>query len=1185
MGIEERFVDPNTQEAPLPEYNKIVSPLNNPYHYIYDNENYFEEWGDPPSEAKFGCLIAVRGTFDGFANEGVLDNPSTQTTNILFNDTQLLICGNSMPLGTGASKMIEDTITNYMSNTLKPGQEVTFFIQPCNGTPMAGVPDQNAPFKKTYKNDKIPDAVKDILKYYGVSKGGDFLRYGDIDRRIFKEIKDQDFFDHDCRVPYVEDAYRLYTRIGEAFYNNGRNKYMKYRDPNWKWSQAPSTRTIDGYSYLQIKVFDLGLYPDQCNRIYRAAYYDYQEYLPKWCTPLYSTAWKQIQKSHTEVKMAKKIKYVTKTKIEKVKVGEETVWEDRWIEDSIESINTVMAPYSSSEKAIMEFIPAEEYNGSFAITMNTGHWYGFIIKEFNYNKETGETIGSGTVIGGSGFAYRGTWTFNKNTTQITADNRSAVAMSWSDRSTYYGDWTMMWDGHNQNYGYRDTLYRYQCNKRYHDFIAQYQNNKPELDYDTVLEYFRARKQYLENRKIQLQTDSRIGTDSNWAWNRDTFYNNKELSEITETYNTMLNYTQAQKNACNYDYVLNDYLSILDSSFTHEYSSYNQKLKAYSDKYGLTYTLAQHPHAVDGGILIEPQMPEAPKNNGWGDYANHDTSKALKINSFGNLSFHTGKKYIIYTRECPGGGEEAEKFIYQSFDVDYDFNVKALTKKDKKVPKYEDQEIEYQEPVQYIAEEPEEVYEWEEVEVVDYMYLQYYDEEDRENMLKEIGKRVREIRALAFEMLDGRDYYSVISQDYISMQGISHSTALKLSKLFHDYLIRNCHYGESEFSKSFYAPFSSGKYSAESEGFALAYKFLCNRYSIPTQIMTGYNFIDVKTGQQTPEGIFHAWNRTLFQPQPENEVEQPKPGCLILVGGEYTKSDAYALVCSWYWKGDLSKVLNKALSDLESKVSGGGTWTLYYQKPVKCWSHVQVDPSYIKSWSVSKSNISSVKSQIKTYFDSHIFKTSNNMPDTAINGDDYGDYKYRYFRKYGINHIGEYNCAKVIEDAIQQYDQEHANNYSISGTLTSYEDLQYSKKWNGKVSGFPASSYYNQQESHSFYNGYYQFDHINWIETDVCLDHPDFYKAGSSGASKPRGTFFSVNSNRIYEREDAGYRITGKYLYTNYGFECYANFVGQDNHYGQITSSGKIKDESIRDFLPTAIFDPDEEHPWVPMPGA
>ena len=110
MGIEERFVDPNTQEAPLPEYNKIVSPLNNPYHYIYD-ENYFEEWGDPSSEGQRGCLIAVKGDFESTSVDTYSKNLSPSS---FWNGVSLLICGLWVPLGTGASKEIEDAIYKYM---------------------------------------------------------------------------------------------------------------------------------------------------------------------------------------------------------------------------------------------------------------------------------------------------------------------------------------------------------------------------------------------------------------------------------------------------------------------------------------------------------------------------------------------------------------------------------------------------------------------------------------------------------------------------------------------------------------------------------------------------------------------------------------------------------------------------------------------------------------------------------------------------------------------------------------------------------------------------------------------------------------------------------------------------------------------------------------------------------------
>ena len=202
------------------------------------------------------------------------------------------------------------------------------------------------------------------------------------------------------------------------------------------------------------------------------------------------------------------------------------------------------------------------------------------------------------------------------------------------------------------------------------------------------------------------------------------------------------------------------------------------------------------------------------------------------------------------------------------------------------------------------------------------------------------------------------------------------------------------------------------------------------------------------------------------------------------------------------------------------------------------------------------------------------EVANFMPESDIDGkfetniDD--PVRYRYFHKYGIIHTGEYNCAKVIIDAIDKYDKDHKMNYFINPSSTAIEDLIYSRKWDGKVNGYPKSSYFGQEESHGFHNGYGQFYKIGWVETDVCMDHPDFNSEGI--------TYLDVTSNDMLGRENDK-RIMAKYLYTNYGNECYANFVGQLSHYDEFCSMKYINTiMDLKDFVPEVIFQPEQDDP-------
>ena len=114
---------------------------------------------------------------------------------------------------------------------------------------------------------------------------------------------------------------------------------------------------------------------------------------------------------------ANKIKRVPESKIHTVtrtrevnKTRTETVETLTKIQD----IETVNADYSR-RKTILTFIPSEDYNGGFSVTMNTGHWEGFVIYENNGTEESPDWIG----IGGTGFNYS-YGTHDTNTPQTMA---------------------------------------------------------------------------------------------------------------------------------------------------------------------------------------------------------------------------------------------------------------------------------------------------------------------------------------------------------------------------------------------------------------------------------------------------------------------------------------------------------------------------------------------------------------------------------------------------------------------------------------------------------------------------------------------------------------------------------------------------------------------------------------------
>ena len=965
MANEERFIDPNTQESPIPEYNKIDSPNKNPYHETYD-DRYFKEYGTfvTVTHTNPGCLIGVQAEFEGFddpynlpigvpnvsdesfkfydrtqsydifvevdgkyinvpkladevlqtkINDSVRNgkikfNPETNFDlsnkdflndigfqlsefwgNVSYNNSaadilrlcSLLLCRNVVNLNDAAKSKstIENVIDGFLANC-SPEQKVSFFIQPCQ---VAGVPVKSAVFKKVYIAKQVSLIKKEILEQYGfqVQEVANYNRSLVVDPRIFKEIPDTDFFDHDVFIPYVEDAYRLYTRIGEAFKHNGEVRYSTYQDPyTWSWSKEPPKERFEDYTLLQVKVSDLGLFPEQCNTIYRAAYYDYQEYLPKWCTPRYSLCEKDINKIHKEAVLEEKTKYVNVPIKELVLVVDANGnkiqdKQEGWDEDvELNQEKILPTTYSSSHKEILSFIPNEDYTGPFSVTMGTGHWYGWYIKEFDIDG-SGNPTNAGVVIDGSAqFYYKGS--YNGNNGQVT-DNRQEVSQQSSEigglntiRSNYVSYNGVSYDANNYNnnlsygttLGYHTVLQRYNFNLKVYNFIKQFENNHDALNssslHDDLLIVW---KNELLNKKQELLTDSRRGTDSEWVVKRETAINNSWLKEIQE-YIDDIKANESKYET--YEDIVNWYLEkILDEKYQLESVSYNTALETYCNKCDLNYIPVTNPNAVSGGILVAPINPSSsyPQDNSWKEYATHNNNASLQINSFGNVTFHANKRYTIYTRECPGGGTDASKFIYTfklNNDPDYSIKIKKRTIKD--VDVYYVKKTTYKKPVKYMEEIQKESIVKKRVQVVDHMYLEYYDESDRTKMRLEITQRMKEIKTMVEDQIGVGPMK--ISEDYdISGSGRHGHIARKIAKFMHDYLIENCEFGESEFSRSFYSPLSSKKYKAESEGFALAYKFLCNNYGVPTQIVTGYIFKDPKTGADIPGGKFHAWNRT------------------------------------------------------------------------------------------------------------------------------------------------------------------------------------------------------------------------------------------------------------------------------------------------------------------------------------
>ena len=82
---------------------------------------------------------------------------------------------------------------------------------------------------------------------------------------------------------FIDDVVELYNRIGFAFSKNGTVDTITYQTKEGNVTESSvAYLTNTGKIYLQIYVKDLHLEGDDVGKAWRAAYYDYQDYLPKW---------------------------------------------------------------------------------------------------------------------------------------------------------------------------------------------------------------------------------------------------------------------------------------------------------------------------------------------------------------------------------------------------------------------------------------------------------------------------------------------------------------------------------------------------------------------------------------------------------------------------------------------------------------------------------------------------------------------------------------------------------------------------------------------------------------------------------------------------------------------------------------------------------------------------------------
>ena len=188
---------------------------------------------------------------------------------------------------------------------------------------------------------------------------------------MYVEKPDKEMFNQEN---YIEKAKQLYERIGLAFKYNGEVNSFTYKDPDTgiKFKESPKAE-IYGESFLQVYCKDLKIDPRWMGTIWRSAYYDYQDYLPKWYWPSLT----ETTVTETEYETRTRTKTGTRriTKIESINM--------------IETVNSDFIGDENTPKDIMEFTVSKNdpnHIGNFTVTMNTGHWFGFAMLEKRNNQ-------------------------------------------------------------------------------------------------------------------------------------------------------------------------------------------------------------------------------------------------------------------------------------------------------------------------------------------------------------------------------------------------------------------------------------------------------------------------------------------------------------------------------------------------------------------------------------------------------------------------------------------------------------------------------------------------------------------------------------------------------------------------------------------------------------------------------
>ena len=181
------------------------------------------------------------------------------------------------------------------------------------------------------------------------------------------EKPDYVYFQHNN---YIEDAMKLYKRLGKVFEKNGDVNSFTYPKLGGGTVREAPTANIQGESVLQVYVADLRMTENECYYIWRAAFHDYADYLPVFCMPMFSTIF-----------------------IDDTVYEYQTVVEPKTILADMNEIEILDAPYSINGKEILRFTPAaSENNTSLTVTMNTRHWNSFTLYKHSGNNKI--TVGS-----------------------------------------------------------------------------------------------------------------------------------------------------------------------------------------------------------------------------------------------------------------------------------------------------------------------------------------------------------------------------------------------------------------------------------------------------------------------------------------------------------------------------------------------------------------------------------------------------------------------------------------------------------------------------------------------------------------------------------------------------------------------------------------------------------------------